>query len=112
MSDKQSEYSESDRTLRSKGGSVTVSIVSEQNDDYSYRSGEIPHHTGHFAHPSGGGPHRCDICWRSFKEKRYLDQHRRTHTGEKPFKCEFCSKCFTQKTHLNTHRRIHTGIGS
>ncbi|CAD7088884.1 unnamed protein product [Hermetia illucens] len=51
----------------------------------------------------------CKICNRSFGYKHVLQNHERTHTGEKPFKCPECQKRFTRDHHLKTHMRLHTG---
>lgn len=67
---------------------------------------------------SGGGPptyngrdkvFTCKICNRSFGYKHVLQNHERTHTGEKPFECKVCNKRFTRDHHLKTHMRLHTG---
>lgn len=34
----------------------------------------------------------CGVCSRSFGYKHVLQNHERTHTGEKPFKCPECNK--------------------
>ena len=34
----------------------------------------------------------CPICHRSFGYKHVLQNHERTHTGEKPFECRECHK--------------------
>lgn len=52
---------------------------------------------------------RCNICDRSFGYKHVLQNHERTHTGEKPFQCTECNKRFTRDHHLKTHMRLHTG---
>lgn len=51
----------------------------------------------------------CPICNRSFGYKHVLQNHERTHTGEKPFECRECHKRFTRDHHLKTHMRLHTG---
>ncbi|XP_042874762.1 protein krueppel-like [Penaeus japonicus] len=61
---------------------------------------------------SAGRPDRvftCKICNRSFGYKHVLQNHERTHTGEKPFECKECHKRFTRDHHLKTHMRLHTG---
>lgn len=51
----------------------------------------------------------CGVCQRSFGYKHVLQNHERTHTGEKPFQCRECQKRFTRDHHLKTHMRLHTG---
>ena len=81
------------------------------------------------------GIYECDICHKTYKEKKTLNQHKKihtgvktffcdqcdgsfyysgslnvhkkTHTGEKPFKCDICSKCFGRQGHLDRHLLIH-----
>ncbi|OQR71483.1 zinc finger and BTB domain-containing protein 24-like [Tropilaelaps mercedesae] len=52
---------------------------------------------------------QCGVCSRSFGYKHVLQNHERTHTGEKPFECKECHKRFTRDHHLKTHMRLHTG---
>ncbi|KAI8431345.1 hypothetical protein MSG28_015885 [Choristoneura fumiferana] len=47
----------------------------------------------------------CKYCGKGFNNNRILDNHVRTHTGERPFGCEFCSAAFTQKQSLTAHLR-------
>nr|XP_026483108.1 zinc finger and BTB domain-containing protein 41-like isoform X2 [Vanessa tameamea] len=50
----------------------------------------------------------CPHCGRAFETNRILNNHVRTHTGERPFVCDVCSAKFTQKTALVVHQRsIH-----
>lgn len=41
-------------------------------------------------------PYKCNECNKAFSQKRGLDEHRRTHTGEKPFQCDVS---YTRKPH-------------
>ncbi|XP_037798652.1 myoneurin-like isoform X13 [Penaeus monodon] len=53
--------------------------------------------------------HRCPYCSYASAMKTNLNNHVRTHTGEKPFFCPHCPLRFSQKGSLQTHIRIHTG---
>ena len=50
-------------------------------------------------------------CGYSSIHQRYLDQHRRGHTGIKPFACNWpgCTYACSGKGHLVRHIRVHTG---
>ncbi|KAI5636823.1 zinc-finger double domain-containing protein [Phthorimaea operculella] len=45
----------------------------------------------------------CYICGRGFSQKNVLDNHIRTHTGERPFACPHCTSSFAQKVALRSH---------
>ncbi|KAJ2942255.1 hypothetical protein O0L34_g15803 [Tuta absoluta] len=45
----------------------------------------------------------CYICGRGFNTNRILENHMRTHTGERPYGCAHCEAKFAQKTALDTH---------
>ena len=53
--------------------------------------------------------HRCPYCPYVTMMKTNLNNHVRTHTGEKPYPCPYCSMSFSQKGSLQTHIRTHTG---
>ena len=57
---------------------------------------------------SGAKSYDCDICAKTFPEKKGLAYHKRTHTGEKPYACGICKKTFRQNSHLTEHKRLHT----
>lgn len=53
---------------------------------------------------------KCEICNKDYLSQYMLDNHSRTHTGEKPFKCTFnCYKSFADHSNLRAHERIHKG---
>lgn len=52
-------------------------------------------------------PFECPYCKKPFSYFSKLNEHIRSHTGEKPFKCIICGKTFSQSGSLNKHRRTH-----
>ncbi|GBM20983.1 Zinc finger protein Gfi-1 [Araneus ventricosus] len=50
----------------------------------------------------------CQFCTKSFRQKRDLDRHIFTHTGEKPYTCVVCGKDFARKDKLIAHSRTHS----
>ncbi|XP_077496227.1 uncharacterized protein LOC144107113 [Amblyomma americanum] len=50
-------------------------------------------------------PFHCHLCPKRFARKHVLENHVRTHTGERPFKCPTCLKDFARKDYLNYHVR-------
>lgn len=45
----------------------------------------------------------CDFCDRIFRSLYNMQNHRRTHTGEKPFRCDVCNHDVTTKSQLDRH---------
>nr|CAI5868699.1 unnamed protein product [Callosobruchus analis] len=50
----------------------------------------------------------CDICGKSYKQRKFLSIHMRVHTGERPYNCEVCGRNFSLYSSLHKHRNIHS----
>ncbi|CAI4227583.1 unnamed protein product [Auanema sp. JU1783] len=51
----------------------------------------------------------CPECGKIVKYPSRIEEHRRSHTGEKPHQCEECGQKFSQKGALKCHMRLHSG---
>jgi Zinc finger, C2H2 type len=49
-------------------------------------------------------------CNKAFNFKLHLENHGRTHSGQRPFQCHLCSSSFKQKHQLTLHLRRHKGV--
>ncbi|XP_068222565.1 zinc finger protein 665-like [Palaemon carinicauda] len=52
---------------------------------------------------------QCDFCGKMYT-RQYLQNHLKTHTGERQYKCHVCGASFVQNVHLKTHYKTHSGI--
>ena len=52
--------------------------------------------------------HRCDQCDKVFLRRLHLDDHLRTHNGDRPYTCDVCGRGFSQRGNLRTHAMLHT----
>ncbi|KAJ8041197.1 hypothetical protein HOLleu_11940 [Holothuria leucospilota] len=53
------------------------------------------------------GKLKCTYCGSSFTKNFDLQQHIRSHTGEKPFQCIVCGRAFAQKSNVKKHMQTH-----
>ncbi|KAJ4442420.1 hypothetical protein ANN_04006 [Periplaneta americana] len=50
---------------------------------------------------------KCKYCSKQFAKNFDLQQHMRSHTGEKPFQCVVCGRAFSQKSNVKKHMATH-----
>ncbi|XP_064466764.1 zinc finger protein 341-like isoform X2 [Ornithodoros turicata] len=49
----------------------------------------------------------CPFCAKGFSKNFDLQQHIRSHTGDKPFQCVICGRAFAQKSNVKKHMQTH-----
>lgn len=53
------------------------------------------------------GEHRCDMCYKSFRQLSLLKQHRESHMGQVVYECNECDKAFAFPHLLEEHQQAH-----
>lgn len=53
------------------------------------------------------GEHRCDMCYKSFRQLSLLKQHRESHMGQVVYECNECDKAFAFPHLLEEHQQTH-----
>lgn len=53
------------------------------------------------------GEHRCDMCYKSFRQLSLLKQHRESHMGQVVYECDECDKAFAFPHLLEEHQKTH-----
>ncbi|CAH4034154.1 unnamed protein product [Pieris brassicae] len=67
------------------------------------------HLEDHIKSHSGNRYCVCDLCGKASKSSNALRMHRRTHFVERNIKCSFCDAKFKRKSELYAHVSVHTG---
>ncbi|KAJ0064692.1 hypothetical protein NL108_011780, partial [Boleophthalmus pectinirostris] len=81
----------------------TCSVTTNMNEMGEFEKVIIPKQ-----HLKGKGPKlKCNFCDKIFSKNFDLQQHIRSHTGEKPFQCIVCGRAFAQKSNVKKHMQTH-----
>ncbi|EIM87837.1 uncharacterized protein STEHIDRAFT_120110 [Stereum hirsutum FP-91666 SS1] len=64
---------------------------------------------GNFVPPGTERRYQCtfDGCGKAYSKPSRLEEHERSHTGQRPFVCSTCHKSYLRDSHLQAHARSH-----
>ncbi|KZT38466.1 hypothetical protein SISSUDRAFT_986194 [Sistotremastrum suecicum HHB10207 ss-3] len=59
--------------------------------------------------PTSKKPYQCTHagCTKRYSKPSRLEEHERTHSGERPFSCSECPSAYFRESHLKAHVRTH-----
>ncbi|XP_075211877.1 uncharacterized protein LOC142318993 isoform X2 [Lycorma delicatula] len=83
---------------------ITVSVVGAVHDQIN---GDVRNCEMSKDADSATGKLKCVYCGKSFSKNFDLQQHVRSHTGERPFQCVVCGRAFSQKSNVKKHMASH-----
>ncbi|XP_035772629.1 oocyte zinc finger protein XlCOF6-like [Anopheles albimanus] len=52
--------------------------------------------------------YQCARCGKPFRDRNSLEDHERMHGGDRPFVCGTCGKSFAMKNSYRKHQQLHT----
>ena len=81
--------------------------VFEERKKRSYRKKKNPDE-GLLVIESGGEKfYQCDVCFKFYKDRYKLKNHKNTHGEERNFGCAICGATFKTVNTLSSHKRLH-----
>ncbi|XP_013135980.1 PREDICTED: zinc finger protein-like [Papilio polytes] len=92
---------------------VPVELVSNQNSltcdicQKSFNNKRLLH-SHLFIHTDRKKEHICDICGKGFVSKNQLKCHTMSHKDNRSHECNICKSSFKTLTHLKKHKAIHS----
>ncbi|XP_075033645.1 zinc finger protein 341 isoform X2 [Mixophyes fleayi] len=107
-------YSPGKQGLKSKTTSSCSSCADVNGSSMGELEHSLPNKTRRPKTDSGGQNGKlktpklkCTFCDKAFGKNFDLQQHIRSHTGEKPFQCIVCGRAFAQKSNVKKHMQTH-----
>ncbi|XP_068083537.1 zinc finger protein 341 [Anabrus simplex] len=97
------------QTISITGDTLPLTIPETDSSTDNSAKVDVPvntlQHT--FPVPAKSQKLKCNFCPKSFAKNFDLQQHLRSHTGEKPFQCVVCGRAFSQKSNVKKHMATH-----